>query len=77
MRAHRLARFLLASNEQQLDWPLAKDHRAHVHQTITHHELPVTHVTRRVGSPYVLVLTKTKALFTREAAERKVTRHTS
>jgi hypothetical protein len=67
----RLARFLLASHEQQLDWPLAKDRRAHVHQTITHHELPVIHVTRRVGSPYVLVLTKTQALFTREAAERK------
>lgn len=68
----RLARFLLASNEQQFDWPLAKDRRAHVHQTITQHELPVTHVTRRAGSPYVLVLTKTKALFTREAAERKI-----
>ncbi len=67
----RLSRFLLAADAHQLDWPLAKDRRAHVHQTITHHELPVTHVTRRVGSPYVLVLTKTEALFTREAAERK------
>ncbi len=67
----RLSRFLLAADEQQLDWPLAKDRRAHVHQTITYHELPVTHVTRRVGSPYVLVLTKTKELFTREAAERQ------
>jgi hypothetical protein len=66
----RLVRFLRASREQQLDWPLAKDHRAHVHQTITQHELPVTHVTRRVGRPYTLVLTKTKALLTREAAER-------
>ncbi len=67
----QLARFLLAADEQQLDWPLAKDRRAHVHQTIDHHELPVAHVTRRVGSPYVLVLTKTRALFTQEAAERK------
>jgi hypothetical protein len=67
----RLARFLLAANERQLDWPLAKERRAHVHQMISHHELPVTHVTRRAGSPYVLVLTKTKALFTREAADRK------
>jgi hypothetical protein len=67
----RLARFLLAPDEPQLEWPLAKDRRAHVHQTITHHELPVTHVTRRVGSPHVLVLTKTRALFAREAAERK------
>jgi hypothetical protein len=68
----RLVRFLRASHEQQLDWPLANDRRAHVHQTITQHELPVTHVTRRVGRPYTLVLTKTKALFTREAAEREI-----
>jgi hypothetical protein len=66
----RLARFL-ASDERKSEWPLAKDRRAHVHQTITGHELPVTHVTRRAGSPYVLVLTKTKALFTRGASERK------
>jgi hypothetical protein len=68
----QIVRFLLAANEQQLDWPLAKDRRAHVHQTISSHELPITHVTRRVGRPYVLVLTKTKALFTREATERKI-----
>jgi hypothetical protein len=34
------------------------------------YELPITHVTRRMGSPYTLVLTKTRALFTRDAAER-------
>ena len=37
---------------------------------ITSHELPLTHVTRRVGSPHTLVLTKTRALFTRDASER-------
>ncbi len=42
-----------------------------MHQTITHHELPITHVTRRVASPYVLVRTKTQTLFTREATDRK------
>jgi len=67
----RLARFLLAANERQLDWPRAEDRRAHLHQMISQHELAVTHVTRRAGRPYVLVLTRTKALFTREAAERK------
>lgn len=67
----RLARFLLAADERRLDWPLAKERRAHVHQAVTRHELPVTHVTRRVGSPYVLVLTKTKELFARAAAERE------
>lgn len=66
----RLDRFLRSSSEQQLEWPLAKDRRAHVHGTITRHELPVNHVTRRTGSPYTLVLTKTRALFTADAAER-------
>ena len=66
----RLGRFLRTANEPQLEWPLAKDRRAHVHGVITSHELPVTHVTRRTGSPYTLVLTKTRALFTRDAAER-------
>jgi hypothetical protein len=66
----RLGQFLRAANQQQLQWPLAKDRRAHVHQTISSYELPVTHVTRRVGSPHTLVLTKTRALFTRDAAER-------
>lgn len=37
---------------------------------ITSCELPVTHVTRRTGSPFTLVLTKTRALFTRDATER-------
>jgi hypothetical protein len=66
----RLGRFLRAANEPQFEWPLAKDRRAHVHGTITSYELPVTHVTRRTGSPYTLVLTKTRALFTRDASER-------
>jgi len=66
----RLGRFLRAANEQQFEWPLAKDRRAHVHGMITSYELPVTHETRRTGSPYTLVLTKTRALFTRDATER-------
>lgn len=66
----RLGQFLCATSQQQLEWPLAKDRRAHVHGVITSYELPVTHVTRRVGSPHTLVLTKTRALFTRDAAER-------
>jgi len=66
----RLGRFLRAANEQQFEWPLAKNRRAHVHGMITSYELPVTHVTRRTGSPFTLVLTKTRALFTRDATER-------
>ncbi len=34
-------------------------------------ELPVTHLTRRKGSPYILVLTKTDALFTGEQTARQ------
>ncbi len=66
----RLTRFLEAETEQVFEWRLAKDRRAHVHQQLTSYELPVTHVTRRVGSPHTLVLTKTRALFTRDAAAR-------
>jgi hypothetical protein len=66
----KFGRFLRAADQQQLEWPLAKERRAHVHGTITSYELPLTHVTRRVGSPFTLVLTKTRALFTRDAAER-------
>lgn len=66
-----LDRFLRAANQQQLEWRLAKERRAHVHGMITSHELPVTHVTRRTGSPFTLVLTKTRALLTRDADERK------
>ena len=66
----RLGRFLRAANEQQFEWPLAKDRRAHVHGMITSYELPITHVTRRAGSPYTLVLTKTRALFTHDLTER-------
>jgi hypothetical protein len=66
----KLGQFLRAADRQQFEWPLAKERRAHVHGTITSYELPLTHVTRRVGSPFTLVLTKTRALFTRDASER-------
>lgn len=67
----RLVRFLVARDQRQLDWPLAKDDRRHVHQIVDRHELAVSHETRRVGRPYTLVLAKTRALFARETAERK------
>jgi hypothetical protein len=67
---HRLGAFL-SSPERRLEWPLAKQGRQHLHNRIDRHELPVRHETRRKGSPYVLVLEKTDALFTREAAARR------
>jgi len=62
--------FLQDPTRTRLEWPLAKDRRAHVHGRIDTAELPVHHQTRRVGRPYTLVLTKTTALFEREAQQR-------
>jgi hypothetical protein len=67
----QLARFLVARGQRQLEWQLAKERRAHVHQIVERHELAVSHQTRRSGSPYTLVLAKTRELFAREATERK------
>lgn len=63
--------FLRDAQAVAMEWPLAKDNRGHVHGEIDAHGLPVTHVTRREGRPYVLVLTKTEALFEQEAAQRR------
>jgi predicted 2-oxoglutarate/Fe(II)-dependent dioxygenase YbiX len=69
-----LAKFLGAREQVRFEWPLAKDGRAHIHQVIDAHDLPVTHVTRRTGRPFTLVLVKTDALFEREAIERNLWR---
>ena len=41
-----------------------------MHARIDGAELPVTHVTRRQGRPYTLVLAKTEALFTGDLQSR-------
>jgi len=65
-----LSAFLQDGSRRTVDWPLAKQRRQHIHSRIDAAELPVTHVTRRQGSPYTLVLAKTDALFTREQEAR-------
>jgi 2OG-Fe(II) oxygenase superfamily len=65
-----LRSFLAAPERRALEWPLAKDRRSHIHSRIDHAELPVSHTTRRQGSPHVLVLAKTPQLFEREARQR-------
>jgi hypothetical protein len=65
-----LARFLADRRCTHFKWPLAKDRRLHIHCVLDGQEMPVTHVTRRSGSPYTLVLDKTHALFDREAELR-------
>jgi hypothetical protein len=66
-----LRAFLRDATRTTFAWPLAKDRPAHVHHRIDAAELPVEHHTRRVGRPYTLVLTKTDALFSREAQRRR------
>ena len=63
--------FLTARDRRVHEWPLAKDGRRHVHQRVDAAELPVRHQTRRVGRPYTLILTKTEALFERDAQQRR------
>ena len=67
----KLNDFLADSELRALDWPLKEQSRRHVHERIDRHELPVRHVTRRVGRPYTLVLIKMPALFEREKQERQ------
>jgi len=62
--------FLGGKSRRTFEWPLAKQLRQHVHSRIDGAELPVTHVTRRQGRPYILVLSKTEALFAREHEAR-------
>ena len=62
--------FLEDKSRRTFEWPLAQQRRQHVHARIDAAELPVTHVTRRQGSPYTLVLNKTEALFARERQAR-------
>lgn len=68
--ADRLAQFLNSSREQELEWPLAAPRRGTIHHLIEAHGLPLTHVTRRQGRPFTLVLRKTDALFKRGVAAR-------
>ncbi|GAA0372717.1 2OG-Fe(II) oxygenase [Streptomyces blastmyceticus] len=62
--------FLTSRTRRDMEWPLAKDRRHHIHSRIDLADLPVSHTTRRQGRPYTLVLTKTNAVFTGEQATR-------
>jgi hypothetical protein len=62
--------FLKDRSQRTFEWPLAQQRRQHVHSRIDAAELPVTHVTRRQGRPYTLVLTKAETLFAREREAR-------
>lgn len=66
-----LGAFLNDPHRRAFEWPLAEPKRRHVHSTIDAGEVPVQHETRRKGSPYTLVLTKTTALFEKERDQRR------
>ncbi len=69
---HRqLTQFLRAHGEVTMEWPLAKDDRRYIHGLIDDAGLPVTHVTRRTGRPFTLVLQKTAALFDGDRQRRR------
>lgn len=70
----QLGEFLADSGARNKEWPIAKAKRQHVHWQIDSADLPVTHTTRRTGSPYQLVLTKSDELFRRESAHRQQAR---
>lgn len=67
-----LSRFLRAPSGSRFEWPLAKEHRKHVHHVIDSRDLPLVHKTRRTGRPFTLVLEKTAAVFERDRAERRL-----
>ena len=66
-----LRNFLADRSVTELDWPLRTDRRQHIHQRIDAAELPVTHRTIRMGSPYTLRLAKQPDLHAREAEQRR------
>jgi hypothetical protein len=65
-----LRAFLSDKSRRSFEWPLAKQRRQHIHSRIDTAELPVSHLTRRQGRPYTLILNKTDALFAQEREAR-------
>lgn len=58
-----MGRFLTAKTQQSATLPMGKNRRKHLHRQIDFLHIPVSHVTKRVGSPFSLVLTKSPTIF--------------
>ena len=69
--AATLTAFLRSPQQRRLEWPLAEKRRQHIHRLIDSHGLPVRHTTVRRGSPYTLVLEKTRGVFEDDSAQRR------
>ncbi len=65
----RLKAFCRDPDAKVARFPLRKDLRAHLHQTIDRHGIDLDHVTERRGRPYTLVCTKNRASHKRRLAE--------
>ncbi len=65
-----LKKFLKSHNDEYI-WPLAKQRRRHIHEIIDGMDVEVTHVTKKQGSPYKLILSKNQNYFTRETKRKK------
>jgi hypothetical protein len=64
-----LQAFTLAPAEQTRRFRLRKDRRQHLHQMIEKHNLEMTHVTERGGSPHTLVCAKDRRGYKRRCDE--------
>jgi hypothetical protein len=64
-----LQSFVRNPAEQSHRFRVRKDRRQHLHETIRRHDLDMTHVTERKGSPQTLVCTKTQRTYQRRCAQ--------
>ena len=65
----KLEAFCRDADAKTARFPLRKELRAHLHQTIDRHRLDIDHVTERRGRPYTLVCTKNRASYRRRLDE--------
>ena len=65
----KLKAFCRDADAKTVRFPLRKELRAHLHQTIDRHRLDIDHVTERRGRPYTLVCTKNRASYRRRLDE--------
>ena len=66
-----LGAFAANPKEQIGRFRLNKQRRMHLHRTIDSHDLEMTHVTERIGSPQTLVCSKTRRTYERQSAQHR------
>jgi hypothetical protein len=66
-----LQTFALDAGAQTHRFRVKKERRQHLHHQIDHHDLDMTHITERSGSPQTLVCTKTRRTYERQCEQHK------